>query len=222
MWRILKRIDDDFHPGYPLGVVSLADVLSMLNEMILGFSAFSGVAVENMTRGPGWQFLELGRRIERTLDLIALVRGTLCAPASKEHAVLEAILEIADSAITYRNRYAANLQVAPLLDLLVADESNPRSMTFQLAALASHFESLPRREGTVLSNEQRLVLAILSDLRLAQVHRLAEVDASGLRHNLERLLHQTGQRLSELASSISHTYLVHAGPSRQLAEINLA
>ena len=67
----MQRIDDDFHPGYPLGVVSPADVLAMLNQMILNFSAFSGVAIENMTRGPGWQFLELGRRIERALDMIA-------------------------------------------------------------------------------------------------------------------------------------------------------
>ncbi|HEV3024483.1 MAG TPA: circularly permuted type 2 ATP-grasp protein, partial [Pirellulales bacterium] len=64
-WRILKRIDDDFRPGYPLGVVSLADVLTMLNQMVLNFSAFSGVAMENMTRGPGWQFLDVGRRVER-------------------------------------------------------------------------------------------------------------------------------------------------------------
>ena len=52
-WRILRRLDDDFHPGYPLGVVALADVLSMLNQMILNLSAFSGVAMENMTRGSG-------------------------------------------------------------------------------------------------------------------------------------------------------------------------
>ena len=77
-WRILNRVDDDFHPGYPLGVVSLADVLAMLNQMIFNLSAFSGVATENMTRGPGWQFLDLGRRIERALAMIALLRNIRC------------------------------------------------------------------------------------------------------------------------------------------------
>ncbi len=122
-WRILKRVDDDFQPGYPLGVIALADVLSMLNRMLFNFSAFSGVITENMTRGPGWQFLEFGRRVERALNMIGLMRSTLVLTASGEHAVFDAVLEIADSSMTYRSRYATNLQMVALLGL-VADGRN--------------------------------------------------------------------------------------------------
>ena len=72
------------------------------------------------------------------------MRSTLVVPGSNESAVIEAVLEIADSLMTYRSRYLTTLQAAPLLDLLVTDESNPRSMAFQLAALADHVENLPR------------------------------------------------------------------------------
>ncbi len=218
-WRILKRIDDDFHPGYPLGVVSLSDVLTMLNQMVLNLSAFSGVAMENMTRGPGWQFLDLGRRTERAMNMIGLLRTTLFISAGNEHAVLEAILEIADSSMTYRNRYATNLQLAPLLDLLITDETNPRSIAYQLAALAGHVERLPRHQSeALLSDEQRLVIAMLSTVRLADLGTLAEVDQNGIRQRLEHCLLQLSTQLCELASNISRKYLVHSGAAHQLTK----
>ncbi|REK07440.1 MAG: hypothetical protein DWQ37_21120 [Planctomycetota bacterium] len=219
-WRILMRVDDDFRPK--AGAVSPADVLAMLNQMILNFSAFAGVATENMTRGPGWQFLELGRRIERALILIGVLRSTLYHVSSSESAVLEALLEIADSSMTYRNRYATNLQLAPVLDLLLTDETNPRAIAFQLAALTGHVERLPRSPGEpLLSDEQRLVLAVLSAVRLADVQKLAEADEHGVRHELDALLQGGASKLRELASAVSHKYLVHAGPAHQLTEIRL-
>jgi uncharacterized circularly permuted ATP-grasp superfamily protein/uncharacterized alpha-E superfamily protein len=220
-WRILSRIDDDFHPAYPLDVVSLSDALPMLNQMILNLSAFSGVATENMTRGPGWQFLDLGRRVERALATIGLLRNTLFVPAPNEHAVLDALLEIADSSMTYRNRYATNLQSGPVLDLLMTDETNPRSIGFQLAALARHVEYLPRQQSDpLLSAEQRLMISLLSMLRLVEVNALAAVDEHGVRSALDRVLERLAAQLRELASSVSHKYLVHAGPAHQLADIH--
>lgn len=220
-WRILQRIDDDFYPGNPPSLISLGDVVAMLNQMILNFSAFSGVAMENMTRGPGWQFLDLGRRIERAVWLTSLLRQTLVVPDLSEHLVLEALLEIGDSSMTYRNRYATNLQVSPLLDLLMTDETNPRSVAFQLAALASGVERLPRHQAEpLLSAEQRLVMAVQSSVRLADVNALTEADDSGMRRPLNQLLEHVCEQLLELANVISHKYLVHAGPSHQLSDIH--
>jgi uncharacterized circularly permuted ATP-grasp superfamily protein/uncharacterized alpha-E superfamily protein len=220
-WRIVSRIEDDFHPGYPLGVVSTAEVLAMLNQMILSLSAFSGVVMENMTRGPGWQFLELGRRIERALTTIALLRSTLFVPALSEHAVLEALLEIADSSMTYRNRYATNLQLVPLIDLLVTDETNPRSIAFQLSAVSEHVDRLPRQQPDALpTHEQRLAISLLSNIRLVELNRLVDVGESGTRWELENLLEKSARQLCELADVISHKYLVHAGPTYQMSVIH--
>jgi uncharacterized circularly permuted ATP-grasp superfamily protein/uncharacterized alpha-E superfamily protein len=220
-WRILSRLDDDFHPNYPLGVVSLADVLTMLNQMILNLTAYSGVVAENMTRGPGWQFLDVGRRVERALVMIGLLRNSVTVPTPFEHAVLDALLEIADSSMTYRNRYATVLQLGTVLDLLMTDETNPRSVGFQLAALADHVERLPRQQSDpLLSAEQRLSIAMVSAVRLADVAALGEVDEHGMRSGLDRLLDRLAGQLRELANGISHKYLVHAGPAHQMANIH--
>ena len=122
--------------------------------------------------------------------------------------------------MTYRNRYATNLQVGAVLDLLMTDETNPRSILFQLAELARHVENLPRPENSaLLTTEQRLVLAMVSAVRLADVAALAEADPDGQRQTLDRLLERLGVQLYDLASGISHKYLVHAGPAHQMSDI---
>ena len=153
--------------------------------------------------------------------MISLMRSALFVPAANEHTVLEALLEIADSSMTYRNRYATNLQLIPLVDLLLIDETNPRSVGFQLASLARHVEQIPRQQtDPLLSSEQRLVISVLSGIQLADVHLLSEIDENGTRQQLDGLLDRTATQLRNLASSISHKYLVHAGPSHQMSEIH--
>ena len=108
---------------------------------VLAFAAtLSGLAAENMVRGGGRLFLDLGRRVERAqavADQIACALefpGAAQQPARVEHG-LRLALELCDSSITYRSRYLAVLQPAPALDLLLADDGNPRGLAFQLAAM---------------------------------------------------------------------------------------
>jgi len=58
--------------------------------------------------------------------------------------VLDPVLEIADSVMTYRRRYFAQPQWPAVLDLLLSDDTNPRSLAFQIVALADHTANLPR------------------------------------------------------------------------------
>jgi hypothetical protein len=71
-----------------------------------------------------------------------------------------------------------------------------------------------------LSDEQRLVLAVTSAVRLADVRALAEADDAGMRRELDTLLGDWSAMLSELAYVVSHKYLVHSGPAHQLAGIS--
>ena len=107
-------------------------------------TALAGFTSESMTREAAWRFLDMGRRLERALNTALVVEQALAAVRHDETPVLEALLDTADSAMTYRRRYRATLQVAPVVDLLAADEGNPRSILFQLAALAEHVAALPR------------------------------------------------------------------------------
>jgi uncharacterized circularly permuted ATP-grasp superfamily protein/uncharacterized alpha-E superfamily protein len=219
-WRILYRIEQDFRrPPLPRDFVQPGDMLALLNQVLMNLSAFSGMAMESMTRTQGWRFLDMGRRLERAIHTCALLRSTLVVPGSNESAVIEAALEIADSLMTYRSRYLTTLQAAPLLDLLVTDESNPRSVAFQLAALADHVENLPRDQThPVRTTEQRLTISALTGVRLADVENLAEVEG-GVREKLDRLLARLVTHVRNLSETISHTYLIHAGPARQMSEL---
>src|SRR5439155_18263438 len=95
--RILNQLHQDFRLRH--GRIQFDDVLAHLNRMITDLAAFSGMEMENMTRGHGWRFLDIGRRLERAVNLTTLLRGSLAARPS-EGAMLDPLLEIADSSMT--------------------------------------------------------------------------------------------------------------------------
>jgi len=219
MWRALNGLAD--FPADPAHYgedgPTPADVLDLLNRTVLTLAAFGGLAVESMTRGEGWRFLDLGRRLERSLHMIALLNGTLTYPSAQDGPVLEAILEVADSGMTYRRRYLGSLQAEAVLDLLVFDESNPRSLASQLVALEDDVNHLPRPpRGAGRSPEQRFALAALSSVRMGEPEKLAAV-VDGTRPELGTVLDHVGGWLPVLSDAITLQYLTHLQPSRHLA-----
>jgi uncharacterized alpha-E superfamily protein len=127
---------------------------------------------------------------------------------------LEAILEIADSTITYRSRYLTSLQTDLMLDLLLVDEANPRSIAFQLARLREHVDLLPASQNAIRRPEEaRTALSLLTAVQLADVRDLAAPDGS-LR---EALLGKLASGLADLSDLLTRAYFSHAARSRQLA-----
>jgi len=216
VWRIVTRIDQDVK-----GAVrrrTSGDVLDLVNQLVIDLSAFSGLVGESMTRTLGWRFLEIGRRIERTLHTAALLRGAVVEQDSPEPAVLEATLEVADSLMTYRSRYLAHFQIGPLLDLLLLDETNPRSVGYQLAALYDHVCNLPSDPGDpARAPHERLAMSLLHSVRLADVEQLAGSRPNTPRDQLDRLLQRITDQSPKVAEAISHRYLIHAGAPRQFS-----
>jgi uncharacterized circularly permuted ATP-grasp superfamily protein/uncharacterized alpha-E superfamily protein len=218
-WRILHHIQQDLQPLMDQPRVDLADLLALLNRILIDLAAFSGLVADSTTRTQGWRFLEIGRRLERSVLIIENVRNTLVETSSHEPAVMEAVLEVADSIMTYRSRYLSNVQPAPVLDLLLTDETNPRSLVFQLATLAEHVEQLPRDDTQPLRRpEQRIAITALDAVRLVELEMLTESDRKGRRLRLDQMLEHVADQLPRLSDLISHRYLVHAGIPRQLAE----
>ncbi len=105
-------------------------------------TAVSGVAAENMVRGGGFLFLDLGRRLERAQAIAGEVASALDQPPARVENGLLLILELCDSTITYRTRYLNALQPAPVLDLVLCDQGNPRGLGFQLAAIHGLLDDL--------------------------------------------------------------------------------
>jgi len=220
-WRVLASIDEELHEAeietrgeaHREPLVALQDAL---NRVVLRLAAFSGQAAESMTRGQAWRFLDMGRRLERTMSLLTLLRGSMSASCDREGPLLEAVLEIADSGMTYRRRYLATLQVAPVVDLLLTDETNPRSVIFQLEALYKHIQALPAPASGLRSEQERIALGLLTDLKLADVEHICGVDERGARPRLSALLVDLATRIPALSDSLSDRYLNHATISRHL------
>ncbi|MCF4165958.1 circularly permuted type 2 ATP-grasp protein [Zavarzinia compransoris] len=186
-------------------------LLDCFDSIVASMAALSGLGMENMTRGQAWRFMDLGRRIERAVCAISLTRDLIIGGEDGENRALDLALEVADSFMTYRARYFTGAQFAPVLDLLLLDEANPRSLARQMWALADHVENLPRERGAFGSGAARLLAqTALAELRAAEIQRLAGAGADGRNSELEALLEAVSVTLPELSDIISQTYFSHA------------
>ena len=170
---------------------AMGDALHLLDDGLRVLAAFHGLTHENMTRNFGWSFLDMGRRLSRASNLAEVLLGMFGKARSgdDETGSLLFVLELADSFITYRSRYRLAPMLPLVLDLLLLDESNPRSMGFQLAALSRHIDSLPQSAaGRGRTEEQRMVLSLLSHMQLADMAALDKVEPDGTRPALQKLL----------------------------------
>jgi uncharacterized alpha-E superfamily protein len=160
-------------------------------------AALSGLAQENMTQLAGWRFLELGRRIERALLTCRLMRA-LAKPGTID-GELDVLLELADSQITYRQRYVMIAAPTPVIDLIMLDPNNPRSVVFQLDRIETHLRALPRRSTSGrLSPVQQIAASIATQLRTAD----AAVVTEALMIDIE-------QSLMKLSDAIGGAYLIN-------------
>jgi uncharacterized circularly permuted ATP-grasp superfamily protein/uncharacterized alpha-E superfamily protein len=144
--RIVNQFNTLTKPdsGTAWGYVSAGDALAVLNRCIATLSSLRGTEMENITRGPGWHFLNLGHRMERSVQLVRLFRELIVPRSAATQPGLEMLLEVADSSMTYRTRYFTAIQAAPVLDLLMNDELNPRSLAFQMRDLYEHSNYLAK------------------------------------------------------------------------------
>ncbi len=109
---------------------SLAAPEEALDPLITSLLALSGLSQESMIRGFGWRFLEMGRRLERTLQTTLLLRALLVPVLDDdaEEQLLEAALMCGEVLVTYRRRYRSQPELRNALVLLLLDRSNPRSL----------------------------------------------------------------------------------------------
>jgi uncharacterized alpha-E superfamily protein len=203
-WSILNKLDLDGR-GRPRRRL-LADVLSLLNLIIIDISALSGMEMENMTRGLGWRFLEFGRRLERAARILQLFRAGLSSEI-QTGALLEPLLEISDSVMTYRRRYFAGVQISSVLELLLLDEGNPRSLAFQLTALSEHARHFPREADLFYEDGEKRVAALLTALHDGAGMILGQT--AGSHDALDPLLSRCLAELTALGHDFANRYFSH-------------
>jgi uncharacterized alpha-E superfamily protein len=210
MSRLIVALAESARPERYMAFVEYSAVLSGCLELL---SAFSGMERENITRGSGWLFLSLGRRLERAMYSVRQLRELTFGLDEKSWPLLEYVLEVADSSMTYRSRYFTTLQPIPVLDVLMADENNPRSLNFQMAHLADLHSKLPRHSPA----DQQAIAQAVALLRGLDLKRLefplpgceqpAE-DCDG-QAQIDHALSSVQNLLPSWAANISLTYFDH-------------
>jgi uncharacterized circularly permuted ATP-grasp superfamily protein/uncharacterized alpha-E superfamily protein len=143
------------------------DATRAMTVLLRKLAGFSGLVHENMYRFAGWRFLELGRRLERAIQIARIV-GWLTRRDAPDGS-LEMLLEIGDSVMSHRRRYSVSAGTQSAVDLLALDPLNPRSVIFQLSELRMQIEMMPGgiTDG-LLSPAAKAALEIETQLRVAE------------------------------------------------------
>lgn len=210
-WFIISRLQEIEQKKLngSTNMLSVQLRLNELNEILTFVAGINGMSSENMTRYHDWRLLDLGRRIERLNNILAVVENSLLHKNENERIILNNLLHYADSHYTYRSRYLTNLQPVAVLDLLLADDTNPRSAAFQSSIIRKQLKNLPHKEEeNPMNRMEKIALDIYSSIRLVDLNELDSFDA-GKRKNLEKFTDEMmdlSHRLSDLLQSL---YFAH-------------
>ncbi len=217
-WRVLQQLESDFSRPVPVNPEHrFIAHITVLDRAVMTLSAFSGLLMENTTRGAGWRFLEMGRRLERALQMAELLRAGIAEVPAETEPYLNILLQVADSSITYRTRYLSVLRTDLVLQLLLADESNPRSVAFQLDALVHQVDSLVERDDPEHRRLEGLASKALGEVGVAITEELAQRDAEGRFAALESLIQQLKRSLYAFSEELTAQYMTPAKPARLTA-----
>jgi len=177
-WRLVSR------PVEAVDAQPAEEMQKQIGELMERFSALSGLAGENMVRSHGWNFHDMGRRIERAIHVCRLLTTFADDGASSDD--LTVLLDLCDCQISFRMRYLSGLSLLPVRDMLALEPMNPRSLSFQVDRIVQHLETLPSlRDDGMPEAPVRIARAIAASLAAMEADSL---DKAGLRAIEDRLL----------------------------------
>ncbi|MEZ5930974.1 MAG: circularly permuted type 2 ATP-grasp protein [Alphaproteobacteria bacterium] len=213
-WRILQDLQSRIEGYRQQSNHEVDATLHLLSQALRMLAALSGMQMENMTRGFGWRLLDMGRRLERARLLAKLIEGLAGRGGPAEGTALNILLQLADSSITYQTRYLADPQAFLVIDLLLIDDTNPRSVVFQLDRLTDHLAALPRAaEQAGLSDEQQQLNRLQAKIDLADLKELGQaVDRRRERKALIELMAAVESDLGAISDAVTRHYFSHAEP----------
>jgi uncharacterized circularly permuted ATP-grasp superfamily protein/uncharacterized alpha-E superfamily protein len=215
-WYTVQRLARDHEPV----PTNIEEVITVLNRMLPACTTLAGYAFDDMTRDDTWQFLLIGRQIERLAFLASIVRQILIRPVAKRDTALGGLLEVGNSIITYRARYQRQPELLPVIDLLVFDESNPHAVCFQLDGLDRALATLANRLDFQPVNDLRVLIRALHNFDLAQLDDLGRTGEPAPENDGLVALLMTCQRAAYgLSDELAQRFFVHA---RERAQTSVA
>lgn len=207
-WRLLHRMERDAR--MPAGAFITTTAQATLDTLVLDLAAFGGMHLENVTRGHGWRFLELGRRIERASHSAEVLSAAVTL-GGQDDSVLPPLLDIFDSTMTYRRFHFARPALAPAIHLLLLEEINPRSIAYQLKKLGQLSRHLPVDSASASNGAEKALTDELQGHLLAfPLSKLADQPVTLLVQNHTALCDALDKGLQKLSNTITERYFSHA------------
>jgi uncharacterized alpha-E superfamily protein len=221
-WRVMDEIKCHLEQSQQLTESTLWNIQEHMDRLITALSAFSGLIMESMTRGNGWLFLDMGRRLERTLLLISLLRSSFSAAQAEgtENLLMESLLDTSDNLICYRQHYRNSIELPSFIELLMLDKNNPRSLAYQLNRIQEHVDKMPGKQVKAqLSTEERLILEASSLLDLTNINDLIKISDGYVRENFDQTQSRLYYLLVTLSDTVTATYFQHGQVQHSLTTV---
>ena len=219
-WRVLRGMEeawstvkDGSNPGH-------LKMQHVLDSLVTSVVAFIGLNRESISREQGWLMLDMGRKIEQCLLLTNMLRATLVVKYDDQvdYKLQEAVLISNEGLVNFRYKYRSLLQLPLVLDLMIFDPNNPRSLLYQLDRLKKSLANLPKTgSDKTIAAHDILIEKGYNLLNVADKEKLSLLDEeTGQYENLDNFLSDMYDILAGIQDTISKTYFIHAQSQKQL------
>jgi uncharacterized circularly permuted ATP-grasp superfamily protein/uncharacterized alpha-E superfamily protein len=219
-WRVLRDLEENWQKAFEQKETSHHRIIYALDSLITSMVAFIGLNRESISREQGWILLNMGRKTEQSILLINMLRFTLVDRHDEQvdYILQEAVLKSNECLVNYRYKYRSHLKLPLVLDLVLLDPNNPRSLIYLLERLKDYVSGLPKiAAGHSLPDHERIVIEAYTLLKLAIREKLAEPDKhSNTYKNLDTFLNKMNKLLYSMHNQISKAYFMHAHTQKQL------
>jgi uncharacterized alpha-E superfamily protein len=219
-WRVFRGIEEELQLDVSLTHHGHLQMLHTLDNLITSIVAFIGLNRESISREQGWIMLDVGRKIEQSLLLITMLKTMMVSRFNEqvEYNLLQSVLMSNEGLVNYRYKYRMPLQSMLVLDLMLFDPHNPRSLTYQVERLKGYLKELPRNQPiTGLPEHERLIMEAEVLLKGTDKFVLSETDKDEKENKrLDQFLSGMYGILSAIPDMISKAYFKHELTSKTI------
>ena len=214
-WNVIVRAEKQFTLECACfsdaGDYSSVDALRVLENLSGHTAAMTGAQTDRMTRDDGWRLLSSGRHLERLGFLASALAHAFDTGAVFDEGGFEALIALFDSTITFHAQYQQRHDIPALLDLLVLDRDNPRSLGWVAQTLRGR---LARLAGSAPGKMPEIALTV-PDPQVWLLQDICEREEDGRYGNLIELLTRCSDAAYKLSDDLGARYFTHSGEARQ-------
>jgi uncharacterized alpha-E superfamily protein len=213
-WNTIVQAEQDFQRGCAQctgdGDFSSVEALRVLEALSVHTAAMTGSQTDRMTRDDGWRLLSTGRHLERLGFLAQALADAFHTGAVFDEGGYEAVVALFDSTITFHAQYQQRHDISALLDLLVIDRDNPRSLGWVAQTLRGRLGKLAGSAADEIPDYARDI----PDPKSWRLDAMCQRDADGRYGVLMALLTDCADAAYRLSDDLTSRYFAHSSDAR--------